>query len=355
MKILFLGEPESPNTVSWVEGLRRQGCEVHIASARTDGRDGCIPIGSAKLPPRIRILTGTRHLRRIIRDLKPDILLAYRVTSYGFLAARAGFHPLVLAAQNENIVFQTGASLFRRKILAFCARYAIARADLMHAWGENIAKGLIRHGADEHKILTMHRGIDLDKFQARRGKKFNRESPVFVSTRSLYPEYNINKVIEAFALVVRVIPGAKLKILGKGAEAPVLKKITSSLSLDEKVAFLGRLDHDKLAEELQASDFYISIIDTEGLSSSLIESIACGVLPIVYDMPSSIDLVRDKIDGLLVNDTSASGLASAMIEAVEIYDKLEPALATNSKSVRQRFDREANQKVFVQKYMSLSD
>ena len=294
-------------------------------------------------------------MQRIIRELKPDILLAYRVTSYGYLAATTGFHPLVLAAQNENIVFLTGPSFFRRHFLSFCARYAIARADLIHAWAENIAEGLIRHGASDKQILTMHRGIDLSMFQAVQKKQFNKTSPVFVSTRSLYPEYNIDRVIEAFACVAREIPGARLKILGKGSEATHLKKITASLSLDDKVTFLGRLDHDKLAEELRSSDFYISVIDTEGLSSSLIESIACQAVPIVYDMTSSRALVEDRINGLLLSDTSTKYLSSAMIEAVEMYYTLEPALAQNSKRVRERFDREHNQKIFVQKYKSLLD
>ena len=176
MKILFLGEPDSPNTQSWIEGLRDAGCDVILASVRSDGSDGAIPIGNINLPPRIRILTGTRQLKKIIAKEKPDILLAYRVTSYGYLAAKTNFHPLVLAAQNEQIVYLPNPSFIRYKFLERCAEFAISKADLMHSWGKNITDGLIKFGANKNKILTLHRGIDIDSFTSGGQKDINKQN-----------------------------------------------------------------------------------------------------------------------------------------------------------------------------------
>jgi glycosyltransferase involved in cell wall biosynthesis len=326
---------------------------VHLASARADRNDGSIPIGSPKLSARMRILTGVAPLRKIIREIKPDILLAYRITSYGYLAARTGFHPLVLAAQNEQIVYLPKPSRIRRLALERFVRYAVKKADLIHSWGENISNGLLKYGADGNKILTLHRGIDTDAFRADGSRQFIPEAPVFVSTRSLYPEYLIDKVIEAFALLVGKIPGAKLEIAGGGTEEEILKAKAESLGMAEKICFHGRLSSAELVELLKSSDIYVSIIETEGVSSSLIESVACSLLPIVTEMPASRSIVDDGVNGLFVRDLSLEAICSAMTKSVEGYEKMRPALVQNSKRIKDAFSRDKNQSIFVGKYKKL--
>jgi glycosyltransferase involved in cell wall biosynthesis len=353
MKILFLGEPDSPNTISWVTGLRKQGCDVTLASVRTNGNEDALAVGNPALPPRIRILTGVSHLQKIIAEIKPDLLLAYRVTSYGYLAAKTGFHPLVIAAQNEQIVYLPKPTFLRRKFLEKCAKFAIKKADLMHAWADNIADGLVKFGAERDKILVLHRGIDMEIFKDCKKRKFDKNAPVFISTRSLAPEYRIEKVIQAFAETLDKLPGAVLKIVGSGSEEERLKQIAADCRIEKHVHFLGRVNHQKLVQELQESDIYISIIETEGMSSSLIESTACGLLPIVTDMPASKKIIEDGVNGFLIDDIEGGKLSDIMLNAVEKYREMEPELTKNSARIKKAFNRTENQKAFIEKYQEL--
>lgn len=364
MRILFLGEPDSPNTISWVEGLREQGCEVFLASVRTDGNDGHFPIGHPVLPPRVRVLTGNRGLKRLIQEIKPDLLIAYRITSYGYLAARSGFHPLVIAAQNEQIVYLPKPSYLRSRFLGRCAKFAIDNADLIHSWAGNITKGLLKFNADEKKILTMHRGIDMTPFKVAKGMDKGAEkvssphrfpnteyqSPIFISTRSLAPEYEINKVIDAFKIVIAELPEARLEIVGSGTEEENLKKQVSKLDLGQQVTFYGKVSKKKVVELLKESDIYVSIIQTEGISSSLIECIAAEVLPIVADMPASKELVEDDNNGFLITQTKPEVLSEVMLRAVDALPGMQKALVENKFNVINHFDRNKNQQAFVKKY-----
>ena len=354
LKILFLGEPSSPNTVSFAEGLREAGCEVVLASTRTDGSDGAWPIGPVGMTPRLRALLGVGSVKRLISDIKPDLLLAYRVTSYGYLAASAGFHPMVLAAQNEKIVFLRKYSWWRERLLGRFARKAVRHADMMHAWGPNIRDGLLSFGADENKILTLHRGVDLSGLPSLGDKRgFDPEHPVFISTRSLYPEYRIDMLVEAFRRYRETVPGAKLRIAGDGSEADKISAMIRDVGLENSVAMLGRLSQEDLREELSEADIYVSIIGTEGVSSSLVEACASGILPVVMDMPASRLLVEDGGTGLLLDDASVDSVADAMRRAVDGFESMRPALIKNAKRTRENFNRRTNIQVFVDRYMEL--
>ena len=354
LKILFLGEPSSPNTNSWIEGLEGAGCKVYPASVRKAGEANWYSIGNPKLPPRLRILTGVPSLKRLIKKLQPDIIIAYRVTSYGYLAARTGFHPLILAAQNEQIVYLPRPSYFRRKFLNFCVKYAIKRANLIHSWGKNITNGLKKFEAEEKKILTLHRGIDTVKFNlSLRKKEFDKLAPVFISTRTLAPEYLIDKLITGFGKFVKQNPKAQLIIAGTGTEEASLKELTKDLKLENNIIFKGRVNQNILLELLNASDFYISVIATEGISSSLIESIACGLCPIAVNMPASKILINDKENGLLIPCPKVELICNTMIEAVSIYDKIHKQIIKNAENIIRNYNRTLNQKKFINAYKAV--
>jgi hypothetical protein len=100
LRIGFLGDTESPNSRTWIEGLRSQQ-DVELSEDprfETFGRTMRFH----------RLGADLGRLRRWLNSERLDVLIAYRTTSYGFAAALTGFHPLVLAAQGESDVWPAG-------------------------------------------------------------------------------------------------------------------------------------------------------------------------------------------------------------------------------------------------------
>ncbi|MFZ2658295.1 MAG: glycosyltransferase [Victivallales bacterium] len=354
MKILLCADDKSANTLAWVKGFRELGAEVIIASARAEkSTGGIVALGTPSLPARLNFIFGAGKLREVISKEKPDILIGYRVTSYGYLCASSGFHPLVLAAQNEQITYLPKPNPIRRKVLEYFARKAIGKADLIHAWGDNMLPRLKELGADEKKILVMHRGIDLDLFKPSVSKPAG--APVFISSRSLFPEYKINRIIEAFVLLLKKIPDACLKITGEGPEKIALMNLVQSLGISEEIKFSGRLSPQEVAGTLQNSDIYVSIIESEGVSSSLLESCACGVYPIVTDMPASRALIESGSNGTLIKpDISISDLAEIMIRTAGNIEMRENAVKMNHEMIKKKFNFRNNTGKFIDAYKELA-
>lgn len=354
MKILFLGEPDSANTKAWIAGMARLGCEVVTASVRVPHGSAALPLGPSRLPPRLRLLLGGRDLERIIKETNPDILIAYRVTSYGWLAARSGFHPLVVAAQNERIVDDEG-SLVRSLFLSRCARLSVAKADLIHAWSPNVLEGLKKFGDCEARTLVMHRGIDTSVFNTAVRRPHGEGGAVrIVSTRSLCRIYAVNRLVEAFASVAAGNPSFRLDIAGDGPEKASLEALSLSLGVKDQVAFHGRLGPEQVASLLRDSDLYVSLTPTEGLSSSLLEACACGAFPIVRDIPASRCVVDDASTGLLLKDGSKEELSNALKEAIAKPELRRAAATANAAKVASLYDRDRNLSHFISQYRELS-
>ncbi len=355
MKILLCADDRSANTLAWAKGFRELGADVLVASVRAEKiSDGVAAIGNPYIPARLNFLLSARKLRDLIGSYKPDMLIGYRITSYGYLCSCTGFHPLVLAAQNEQITYLPKPNPLRRKVLEYFASKAIGNADLIHAWGDNMLPRLKELGADDKKILVLHRGIDLSIFTPS-ARKLEAKNPVFISSRSLFPEYNISRIVEAFSHVLRKIPDARLKIMGEGPEKFNLLNLANALGISGKVEFPGKLPPLEVASTLRNSDIYVSIIGTEGVSSSLLEACACGVYPIVTDMPASRMLIENGRNGTLINpEMTISALAETMLKTAENTVRRENAAKINIELMNDKFDFRKNIARFLDAYGNIA-
>jgi glycosyltransferase involved in cell wall biosynthesis len=355
MKILLCADDKSANTLAWARGFRELGAEVLVASVRADKiSDVLVALGNPHIPARLNFLLAAHKLRALIASYNPDILIGYRITSYGYLCSCTGFHPLVLAGQNEQITYLPKPNLIRKRILEFFAGRAIRKADLIHAWGENMLGRLKELGADEKNVLVLHRGIDLKLFTPST-RETAAKNPVFVSSRSLFPEYKINRIIEAFSCLLGKIPGASLKIIGEGPEKVNLVNLTNTLGISGKVDFPGRLSPQEVAVTLKNSDIYVSIIESEGVSSSLLEACACGSYPIVTDMPASRMLIENGWNGTLINpEMTISDLSETMLKVAKNTDLRKTAAKINIELINNKFDFRKNIGRFLDAYGKLT-
>jgi glycosyltransferase involved in cell wall biosynthesis len=338
----MLAEP-SANTNNWCEALAAQsGVEVKVWSM-------------TRLRSWLVWLTFPVSIFRVraeIRKQKPDLLIAYRTTSYGFLAACSGFSPYVVAAQGETDVWPPGH--WTNFLTSRMASTAIRGASLVHAWGLSMADTLRRLGATEEKVWVHHRGVLLKRFSY--SEPF--QEPFIISlvcTRSLFPEYHHNSLLRVLKVLEDRVGDIKLRLImiGDGPLIGPLRALQDGLKAKSNVIWAGRLPSSEIGKWLEASDFYVSLSDTEGISSSLLEAMACGCYPIVTDLPGNREWIQDGVNGALVG-LDEREIVSRLLNLIENRFSLLDAIRQNRRRVEDSADAELVNAAFVNRYRTLT-
>jgi glycosyltransferase involved in cell wall biosynthesis len=120
----------------------------------------------------------------------------------------------------------------------------------------------------------------------------------------------IDVLLRAFAELASRVPGARLALAGDGPLEPELRALARELSLEGKIAFLGR--RDDVPELLRAAHVFALPSESEGLSNALLEALATGVPVVASRIPANEELVGDEREGLLVPAGDAPALARAL-------------------------------------------
>jgi glycosyltransferase involved in cell wall biosynthesis len=97
--------------------------------------------------------------------------------------------------------------------------------------------------------------------------------------------------------------------------AEVQQRIACDPRLDGRVHLLGKVPHARVQTLLQAADLFVSGSRSEGCGYALLEALACGVTPVVTDIPAFRALTGAGRVGHLWPCGDAAQLAAALIAA----------------------------------------
>lgn len=92
----------------------------------------------------------------------------------------------------------------------------------------------------------------------------------------------------------------EFNIAGEGEAKDRLVEYVNSRKLQHTVHILGWISPEKMADFWKEQDVYLNISDFEGMSLAMLESMACGVVPIVTDVSGVSDLIEDGKNGFVV-------------------------------------------------------
>ena len=344
-KILFLGETYRADAITWMSGLKEFGdFEIITWELKTPN--------NTFFDRLLRILefnTALFQIRKKIKIHQPDMIIAERTTSYGFLAALSGVKPVVIAQQGRTDLWPEESILLPLKKII--QRYAFKKADLIHAWGPVMTISMKAVNVDMEKVLVMPKGIDLGQFENK--KNASEKKITAIVTRSLMPEYRHNIILNAFAILNQQEIDFELTIVGDGKLLPMLKQLATKLNIEKKVNFTGRIPNTRLPELLQRSNIYLSMPITEGVSASLFEAMASNCYPIVTDIPGNQSWIKHRENGQLITIDDTEMLAEEILWAFENREHRNKVVLKNRQFMEENANYHTNMKIIANKYHEL--
>jgi glycosyltransferase involved in cell wall biosynthesis len=339
MRILQVGNAQSIHLQRWAEAQVAMGHEVHVASFLP----GQIPGSTVHVLPtfglgRVGYFLAICGLRKLWRVLAPDVVHAQYVTSYGFISAAAGVHPLVITAWGTDVLLTPKASRLGRLLV----RYALRKADAVTTVAQHMSESLGDIGVSRSDVETIPFGVDAALFRPQVNPDSQSRSRHVISTRNLWPLYDVETVVRAVAAVSHGGAVVLLDLVGEGPERARLESLVRELGLDGSVRFLGRVDHKRLPGILAEAGIFVSSALSDGNNISLNEAMACGVFPIATDIPANSQWIEHGRNGYLYRGGDVAALAGCLLDALDDQARRQEAAVLNRKIVEDRADWLAN-------------
>ena len=300
-----------------------------------------------------------RKLRKIIADIKPDLVHALRIPYEGMLAAYAPANvPLLVSVWGNDFTLHANAN----KKMADLTRAAMQRADgliadthrdirLSHQWGFNPQKPTL--------VVPGGGGIHFDEIAASRetiSTKFNisEPGPIIVNPRGIRAYAQTDIFFQAIPLALKQIPQAKFYCPAMEGKTEAINWV-NRLDISHNVILLPILSQIELWQLFHQADITVSLTLHDGTPNTLLEAMACDCFPIAGDIEALREWITPGINGLLVEPTRPQALADAIIAAVNNPDFRKRAALENQKIIYEKAEFNKTQQLTAEFYSRFID
>jgi glycosyltransferase involved in cell wall biosynthesis len=301
-------------------------------------------------PPlgRAGYLLGAPVVRLLVRALRPTLLHAHYLTSYGLLGALSGFHPFVASAWGTDV--SVGA--VRSPILRAAVRLALRRADALCATSQALAALTRPHAPPGAPIHITPFGVDCRIFRPPAERPAG--PPRVGSVRALERIYGLDVLLRAAALVRAQIPDLRVRLVGDGAERGRLAALADELGLRQAVEWRGRVPLAALPGELAALHVFAAPSRVpEAFGVALLEAQACGVPVVASAVGGLPEVVAHGETGQLVPPEDAAALAAALADLLRDAERRRAMGQAARRFVLARYEWSENAARMVRLYRTL--
>lgn len=337
--VLFLGIGSSPHVHRQAAAVRARGHRVGIISEDKFGpfpELGDIPL--YLLPSRASFAQRALVLRRLLRELQPDVLHSHVVNVGGYLGAASGFHPHVLTVWGSDVLRAPG----RGPVHKLRTTVALRAADWLLSPSRTTQEAMARLGHRPTRNDIVQWGVDLEHF--RRLPAPPETGPAVLSIRALQPLYNQDVLLDAWPAVLAGHPSATLTIVRYLADPEFEAKLRAQaarLGITASIRWVEGFGYDELPAALNAADAVVSIPSSDGTPVSVLEAMACERALVVSDLPSLRDWVRDGENGLLCDPRDSARLAARILQALAMSEEARRRLGAAARAeVARKADRQ---------------
>lgn len=256
-------------------------------------------------------ITALYQLRKILKTEKPDAILSFieKANMVSILASRfLKTKTFISSRYNPYKKFSWSFELARRYIY-------------------RQATGIVAQTSESKEVIQKtirHNNIRVIANPARSIQKYPKlaREKIIINVGRLVPEKGQQYLLEAFAGLKR--KDWKLVILGDGPLRNNLLCQAEKLEIQNQLVLTGAVSN--VDEWLAKSSIFVFSSISEGFPNALMEAMSAGLPCISFDCTTGpSDLIKDGVNGFLVEDRNVTELKLRMLELIsnkQIADKM---------------------------------
>jgi glycosyltransferase involved in cell wall biosynthesis len=233
---------------------------------------------------------------------------------FGIVGAALAGVPVRIAARREIAGTRTPAQIKVERAVFRAAHAIVANAGA-------VGDQLVRDGVGESRIVTIHNGLDPDRFalppgfdalHTRRRFGLPPQGPLISLVANMNFELkDQDTFLRAAKLVSQDFPDAAFALAGAGGREPVLRQLAADLGLSHSTFFLGAC-HD-VPGLLSVSTIGVLSSRAEGFSNAILEYMAASLPVVATTVGGAAEAVIEGETGLLVPARDPAAMAHSLL------------------------------------------
>jgi len=322
------------NTLLTCRGLAERGHDVTLVAGPDVGPEGSLwdqTEGAGFTTVRLDAMRRAIHpmhdlralfaLRRLFRDLKPDVVHTHS-SKAGILArqaARDAAVPTVIHTIHGMSFNRTQGAAVRGLYRLLERRAAdqttafIAVADAMI--DQSVDAGI----APRDRFTTIRSGMDLTAYvpdaptraRVRASWGVGDDEVVIGTVARLFDNKGYDEIISAMPAIVRAVPGCRFVWVGDGAKRHEYERRLRAIGMRDRVRLIGLVAPSEVPRNVNGFDLLIHASRWEGLPRAVVQALLMEVPAISFDNDGAPEVVTSEESGILVPVGDVAGLASA--------------------------------------------
>ncbi len=220
-----------------------------------------------------------------------------------------------------------GLKFFSREFIRLDIQ-TIKNSDNITVVSNSCAKELQEIYKINNNLVVVNNGVDTNHFIPK--KRHDMKKLYILYTGRLDSRKGLVDLIECAKYVCQEHYDIKFILTGEGTIKKYLEQRIVDLGLKNNFYFAGFVDRSRLIEYYQNAAVYVLPSYYEGLPTTLLEAMSCGIPSVATDVEGSSELIKNGETGLLVPPRDSKRLAEAILRLLD-DEELRKTLGGNAR------------------------
>lgn len=313
LRLCFIGPANNVTTRRWVEWFTRRGHETTLITVEPVETDVACNFHQVNVdvscgPRKIRRLTAASWAAITLKQLRPDVVHAHYLRGLAWGLALSGVHPRVVTPWGSDVLAEQGAfpDWYSKPLTSAVLR----SADLVTVHSRYMESRIQPFLKRNQRVERIGWGVDVRRFKPgldvsglRRQWDIRETDRVIFSPRLAQRFYRHEVVVRALQQILQAYPTALLVIPEQFADAPYveeLKQLATEIRVRNRIRFVGSIDYQDMPAWQCLAEAAVMMPESDGMPNTLLETFACGGVPVLAKLPQYEELVSHGDNGFLI-------------------------------------------------------